>query len=139
MDNLNTIADPHSKIQKSWAILLLRWFLGSVAGSIGSSFLLASTFLMGPLPIVGIIVLGQYGLWNQIISSINFSLYDKIFLYVLNIIFSLLIYSILWGLIGALLASGRKKQIIIGMILMTLYVIAGVLSFSIYGSRMIPT
>ncbi len=140
MDNLNTTASPHLKDRKGWVVLFLRWFLGGVVGFISGLSLLIINFVTGPLCPVGFILLGQYVLFENLIYTI---LYDKFISRTLHhmsaSLVSLLIYSVFWGAIGALLASGRKKQIIVGTILLILYILLGYWSLMIYGSRLIPT
>jgi hypothetical protein len=40
--------------------------------------------------------------------------------------------SLLWGLIGALLASGNRRQLFGGLILLALYLVAGGMSYLYY-------
>lgn len=143
MNNSINIIDNKSKNQspKKSSGIFLRWLLGSIISGMGSLVAIGITFIKVPILIFGLIFLGQYEFCRKIVSSItkSFSYEDIILQYILNSIFSLILYSVSWGLIGALLASGRKKQIFGGVVLLILYAIIGYWSLITYGSRIIPT
>ena len=143
MNNSTNIMDIKSKNQspKKSGALLFRWLLGGVVGGGCSLVAIGITLVKGPILFFGLICLGQYGLYRNIVPSLtkSFTYNDIVMQYLLHVILSLIMYSISWGIIGALLASGRKKQIIVGVVLLILYASIGYWSLITYGSRMMPT
>jgi hypothetical protein len=132
----------HLKHQKNPSILASRGVIGCIGAGVGSLFLLAITFVLGANP-VGLIILGQYLLLKQsvyfIYSLLNDGLDSGIISYGLVEMISIIAFSSIWGLIGALLALKERKQRIAGWLLILLYLIAGYISFRIFGSSIIPT
>lgn len=130
MNSLNTAANPHLKSQKIRIILLLRWFLGGLVG-FGISACIFLDFLndknITPL-LCAIPFIGQFYLFAYLYLStlLNGYISQTISYYI--IIFS----ATIWGLIGALLASGQRKQIFTGAILLILYLIVGILSYMVF-------
>lgn len=120
MNNQNTDTNARSKQWQSWPVLFLRWLLGSLAG-IGISAwiyfgLISHTFEMSPVlsaPFAGHIYL--------------FHLDTVSFLHVSDFFTTFPV--LIWGLIGALLAWGRRNQIVAGMALLIIYVVVGYISF----------
>jgi|GEM_PF-5429383 len=121
MDHSNTDVNRQPKERLGWLILFLRWFVGGIVGYISSLFLLIITETVYP-PLLGPIIAGQQELFYEIFFYMSFDNFrSSDFIYQASVF----VYSTLWGLIGALLASGRKKQKRFGMILLLLYVVAG--------------
>lgn len=104
-------------------VLIFRWLLGGVVGYKVSLFLLMISETRYP-PVLGPIISGQRQLFYNLLHS-DFKPNDEI----LEI--SILIYLIIWGLIGALLASGNKIQKRIGAILLVVYILSGI-GFTIF-------
>ena len=120
------------------------WLRGGAIGCIGGLLLLFITYAIGLIPFFGFIFLGQYLLIQRFVFLVYSSLYgdsisNGLNFYVLNIVVILFIYSTIWGVIGALFASKRKKQVIIATISIVIYVIVGLLAFNMYGSTIFPT
>ena len=130
MNNQSTTTISQSKKWQSWLVLFLRWLLGGLAG-IGISVLIYLDFLTSTnmIPILcGMPFIGQYYLLNYLIySSTYYGNYTVIF------------PALIWGVIGALLASGRKKQIIAGRTLLLLYVIGGIGAYFLAALLLVPT
>ncbi len=137
MDNPGTASSPQPKKWPGWLVLFLRWLLGGIAGYLISYYLFIIS-ASGPLPVIGFLFLGQVELFNSLLFK---ALYDNFILFSPTSIYgtSIFLYSMLWGLIGALLASRRRKQIIAGVIFLVLYIIAGGVYFVILAFRMIAT
>lgn len=119
------------------------WLRGGAVGCVSGLLLLLITYVTGPVAFIGFIFLGQYLLIQRFVLLVYSSLHgdyiaNPLNFYVLSFIVILLIYSTIWGIIGALFASGRKKQVIIAVILIVIYVIGGLLAFNIYGSTIFP-
>jgi hypothetical protein len=120
MNNLNLEPSLQPNKQLNWPVLFLRWLLGALA-AIGISSLIYLDFLTG-INIIPILLklpfVGQYYILNYLIySGLNSSKY------------SIIIPALIWGVIGALLTSGNKKQIHSGRTLLILYVIGGIGSY----------
>lgn len=136
MSKQNTSIDPRSKNLRSWLMLVLRWLLGGLAGIGISSWIyfgLKSDTFTGPflwllemLPILSVPFVGHIYLFYP--GTIHFPV-NYYF-----ITFPVLI----WGLIGALIASGMRNQIIVGTVFLTLYVVVGFFSYFLAFLR-IPT
>jgi hypothetical protein len=137
MHNQNSTTDSKSQKWPSWLVLFLRWILGGLAG-IGISswfyfglkndiFTGAFLWVLETLSILFIPFGGHLHLFYPGASS--FSHVNDFF-----VTFPVLF----WGLIGALLASGRKSQITTGIILLVLFMIVGYISFFLVALR-IPT
>lgn len=130
MNNQNTTENVRSEKWQGWLVLILRGLLGGLAG-IGISAwiyfgLKSHTFEMPPIlsaPFAGHIYLFK-------LDTVSFLHVSDFF-----ITFPVLV----WGLIGALLASGRRNQIVVGMALLILYVIVGYISFFLFVLINIPT
>lgn len=130
MNSLNTATNRHSKNKKNSSILLLRWFLGGLVG-FGISAWVFLDFLNGKniTPILcAVPFIGQFYLFAYLYLSTLLSDYISQTISYYVIIFS----ATIWGLIGALLASGQKKQIFTGAFLLILYLIVGSLSYMIF-------
>ncbi len=130
MNNQTVITDSHSNKWRSRIVLFLRLLLGGLAGIGISSWicfgLISHAIEMSPIlsaPFVGYIYLFH-------LDTVSFQHISDFF-----ITFPVLFL----GLIGALLASGRKSYIKTGAILLGIYVVVGfvssILSILIY----IPT
>ena len=127
--NSRNIADSQSNQWQSWLVLFLRWLLGGIAG-IGIS----SWFYFG---IVTHANTGSFLWFGEILSSVvavpfvglAYLFYPGLISYPSVSDFFVTFPVLIWGLIGALLASGRKEQIKVGVILLVLWVIIGCISF----------
>lgn len=137
MSKLNT-TQPLSTKMRNWLLLLVRWFIGGFVGYVGS-FILFAVSSQGFLPLLGLIFVGQHELFNRIIFSIYFFLYNNFPSSDLKLNASLMIYSTLWGVIGALIASGRQKQKRFGVILLLLYVVIGGCFFLVWSVLSLAT
>jgi len=135
MNTHNRATNSQSNKRQSWPVLFLRWLGGAIVGYIIGFFLLIVSETANP-PLLGAVIAGQEELFENVFFHIlydNSSSIDLIY----NV--SLLVYSSIWGLIGALLTSGVKRQIKAGVILLISYVIVGGLFYIIWAFRMIPT
>ena len=135
MDNQNIATYSGPKKWQSWLVLFLRWLLGAIAGYIIGFILLIITERINP-PLLEPIIAGQQELFEGLIF---YMFYDDAKSFDLILDVSLFVYCTIWGLIGALPASARKKQTKAGVILLILYIIVGFLSYVIWAIRMIPT
>jgi hypothetical protein len=85
------------------------------------------------------ILTGQYLIFLQFFTFIFSSLYGQALSDGSHFLTAGLAYSIAWGIIGALLGSGRKKQEIVGIVFAIIYVALGILGLQLYGSIIFPT
>ena len=118
-------------------MLSLRLLGGAILGyPIG--FLLLILSETGNLSLLGWAISGQEELFDQ---AFFWTLYDKWqlmdFAQVNNA--ALFAYGSLWAFIAALLVSGSRKLIRLGVIFFILYVFTGCLSYIILGVMRIPT
>lgn len=139
MDNLNIDSNPQPKKQANWLVPSFRWFGGCVIGCVSGLLLLIIAFVIGPIALLGFIFLGQYLVFERFVFWVYSSLYGDVISYELNFLFSVVVYSVVWGIIGALFASGKKKYVILGTIMFIIYVALGLLAFKLLGSTMFPT
>lgn len=137
MSKPNT-TQPFSTKLRNWLMLLARWFIGGLVGYVGS-FILFAVSSQGFLPLLSLIFVGQHELFNRIIFAIYSFLFNNFPSSDLKLNASLLIYSTLWGVIGALLLSGRKRQIKIGLLFLIIYIVVGFLSSVIFSFMLFPT
>ena len=105
---------------RSNLVLIFRWLIGFFVG-FGISALVYIDFLNNiyiiPFPIA-VPFIGQYYFFNYLIySSTSYSNYSITF------------PAMIWGIIGALLISGKKNQIKIGTIALIVYVVAGIVLY----------
>jgi hypothetical protein len=107
-------------------------------GCFSSLLLLGITYVVGPSP-VSFIFLGQFLIFQELFFSIFWSLHREAITNGLDFLTSALVYSLVWGIIGALLGSGRKKQVILGIVIAIIYIAVGLLGLRLYGSTMFPT
>jgi len=122
-------ANPRSKQWQSWLVLILRWLLGGLAG-IGISAwiyfgLISHTFEMSP--VLSVPFAGHIYLFH--LDAISFRHVSD---------FLITFPALIWGLIGGLLASGRRNQIVAGMTMLIIYVVVGYISFFLFIIK-IPT
>ena len=147
MDDQVIVSSSH---QNGWRLLFLRWLLGGLLG-FGLSALICYGYLSNDatgflsivsdcLPLIPFIFGSSLLLFDpsffgskELIDSLErlFPTMDRIFIIVL-------IPSLIWGLVGALLASGRKNQIKVGLLLFLLYAAIGLIA-SIRVFLAIPT
>ena len=119
MDNQNLQNNPQPNKLSNWT-LPLRWLLGGLVGfGTSSLFYLDFSTSTNVIPfLLKIPFVGQYYILNYLIySELNSSKYN------------IIIPALIWGVIGALLTSGNRKQIDSGRTLLILYVIAGIGSY----------
>jgi hypothetical protein len=117
---------------------VLRWLGGGAIGCFSGLLLLGITLVLGPtLP--GTLFVGQYFIFLQFFAFIFSSLYRQALSDGAHFLAAGLAYTITWGIIGALLGSGRKKQEIIGIVIAIIYVALGILGLQLYGSIIFPT
>ena len=135
MNNYNNTTNSQSNERQSWLILIFRLLGGSIVGYISGFFLLILSETVHP-PLLGPVIAGQEELFDNIFFYILYENSGSLDL-IHNV--SLLVFLSFWGLIGALILSGRRKLVKIGKILLILYVITGCLSYLIWAFRMIPT
>jgi hypothetical protein len=135
MSDQNAITDSQSKNRRIRLVLFLRWLGGALLGYF-VSFLLLILNETGSLPFLGLVISGQEELFEL---TFFYALYDKLGSTDSTYNVALFVYASLWGLVGALLMSGRRKQIRLGVIFLILYVITGCLSYIILAMVMIPT
>lgn len=135
MDNQNTSASLQSNNGPSSLIQWLRILGGAFLGYLISFFLFVLNET-GYLPLFGWVVSGQVELFESVFFH---AFYDNLRSTVLTDGVALFVYTSLWAFIGALLMSGRRKQIKIGVIFLILYVIGGYSSYMILLMMSIPT
>ena len=135
MDNQNTATNLQSKKWRGSLIQLLRLLGGAILGYLISFVLLIFNGTVF-LPLLGMIISGQEELFELVFF---YALYDS--LRSMGAVHGMaeFVYTSLWALIGALLMSGRRKQIRIGVIFLILYVIVGLLAYSILVMLRVPT
>jgi hypothetical protein len=118
-------------------LVLLRWLLGGIAGYMMSLYVFFTVDTFHP-PLLEPIIIGQVEFFNNLFY--NTSLDNVIFVPLASFYgISGFMYSLLWGLTGSLLASGRKKQISTGLVLLILYIVLGGVYYMIWALRMMPT
>ena len=135
MDNQNTATNLQSKKWRRSLIQLLRLLGGAILGYLISFGLLifdGTVFL----PLLGMIISGQEELFELVFF---YALYDTLRSMGAVQGMAEFVYTSLWALIGALLMSGRRKQIRIGVIFLILYVIFGYLIYNILVVLRLPT
>ena len=137
MDGLDTNRNPQPNKLSKRSFPVLRWLGGGTIGCFGGLLLLGMTFTLGPTRLSTILI-GQYLIFERFFDFF-WSLYRVTISSELFFLTSVLVYSIVWGIIGALLGSGRKKQEIIGVVLAIIYVALGLLGLQLYGSTIFPT
>jgi hypothetical protein len=136
MNNQDTM-DSRSKQWRSWLVLFSRWLLGGFIGfglSAWICFGYITNTITGPLlwvvdflPIITFLFSGPLLLFDPSFFG-NKDLIDSLvrsFPYVDYDFLVISLPSIIWGFIGALLASGRKNQLKLGIIFFLLYVAIG--------------
>ena len=135
MNNQNTV-DEKSKKWPGWLVLFLRYLVGWVIGfgiSVWICLGMITNTVTGPLswvlrlPFISLLFGGPLLLFDYSLFGTKY-LIDSLSRSFPNIDYDFLVVSlpsIIWGFIGALLASGRKEQIKIGIILLLLYVSIG--------------
>src|SRR5690349_6293047 len=112
MDDLSARNNERGKTLKR-LIVILRCLLGGGVGCMGSVLILLVTFfgIFGPLAFV---IQGQYMLFEYLIDSAYLFFSGQTISYGLSLIISISTYSLIWSCIGALMASGSKRQMIAG-------------------------
>ena len=129
LNGLNTVTNLKSKNWRGRLILFLRWFVGGSIGYFSSFFLfLNARNTINLPPFIGPIMFGQHLLFADLYLSNTPAQYVSDVESYYIVIFC----SLLWGLIGASLASGNRRQFIGGLIFLALYLIAGGLSYMYY-------
>lgn len=135
MNSQNTDVNSQSAKWRTRFVLFLHWLGGGLAGfAVGLLLFVLSE--SGQPPVLGLIIAGQQEVFDALMfyvfdgsSGSSDSIYGA----------SILAYSAIWMVIGALLISGRRKQVRTGTILFIFYIIIGFLWY-LYGAfRMIPT
>lgn len=121
--------DNPSSVKKLFTISL-RWLIGFLVG-FGISALVYIDFLNNiyiiPFPIA-IPFIGQYYFFNYLIySSTSYSNYSIVF------------PAMIWGIIGVLLASGKKKQIKIGAIALIGNIVVGIVLYFLSALLLVVT
>lgn len=135
MDNQNTAANSQSKKWRKLPIQLLRLLGSAILGYLISFVLLIINGIVF-LPLLGKIISGHEELFEFVFF---YAFYDTIRSMGAVHGMALFVYTSLWALIGALLMSGKRKQIRIGVIFLILYVIVGRLAYSILVMLSVPT
>jgi hypothetical protein len=135
MSDQTVTMNPQPKKRKTRLVLSLRWLGGALMGFLAALllFVLAES---GQPPVLGLIIAGQQEFFDELMFNVfdgssgsSDSLYGA----------SILAYSAIWVVIGALLMSGKRKQIRTGTILFIFYIILGFLWYLYWAFRMIPT
>jgi hypothetical protein len=138
MDNLNSNSNPQPNKPPKRNFPVLRWLGGGAIGCFSGLLLLGITLVLGPT-LLGTIFIGQYFMFLQFLTFIFSSLYSKVLSSGSHFLMAGLVYAIVWGIIGALLGSGRKKQMMIAIVITIIYVALGLLGLRLYGSIIFPT
>ena len=135
MNNQNTV-DEKSKKWPGWLVLFLRYLVGWVIGfgiSVWICLGMITNTVTGPLswvlrlPFISLLFGGPLLLFDYSLFGTKY-LIDSLSRSFPNIDHNFLVISlpsIIWGVIGALLASGRKEKRKTGFILLVLYEIVG--------------
>ena len=131
--NSNIASQPNK--WRSWLFISLRWLGGGIIGLALGLILLILSETINP-PLLGPIIAGQQEFFDLLLF---YTLYDRFKSFELIENLSLTIHLAIWGIIGALLASGIKLQIRIGMIFLFLYTIMGCLFYMIWSVISLPT
>jgi hypothetical protein len=139
--NNHSTVDEKSKKRPSWLILFLRWLLGGAIGFglsawiclgyitnnttgllsfILDNFIITTILFTGPLLLFDPSFYGNDSFIDFLVRSFPNADYDFL-------VISL--PSMIWGFIGALLASGSKEQTRVGRILLVAYIILGCISY----------
>lgn len=121
MDNQIETSNPQRNKWRNRLILFLRWAGGWITGLVIGLFLYFVNEAINP-PLIGPILAGQEEFFEDLVFILlydHFKSSDPIDL------ISLLLFSTIWGIAGALLFSGKKRQIRLGVILLILYSIIG--------------
>jgi hypothetical protein len=137
MDNLNSNSNPQLNKLPKRSFPFLRWLGGGAIGCFSGLLLLGITLVLGPT-LLNTIFIGQYFMFLQFLTFIFSSLYSEVLSSGSHFLMAGLVYSIVWGIIGALLGSGRKKQKIIGIVIAVIYIALGLLGLQLYGSIIFP-
>jgi hypothetical protein len=137
MNNPDTAGTPPPKRQPVGLLLFLRWLLGGIAGYVAGVFLLILGYTGQP-PLLGPIIVGQVEFFNNLFywTSLDTFIESPPITFFGTSGFAC---SLLWGITGSLLASGRKRQMTSGMIFLILYLLLGGVYFIVWAFRMIPT
>lgn len=137
MDGQDANTNPQPSNLSNKSLPVLRWLGGGAIGCFSGLLLLGITLALGPAPL-GMILIGQFlffeGFFDSFLSLFRIAISSEVLF-----LTSVLVYSIVWGIIGALLGSGRKKQVMIGIVIPILYVAVGLFGLWLYGSTMFPT
>ena len=142
MDNQDPAMDSRSNKLRPVLVLLGRWLLGGLAGFwisawIGQGYLSNNTtgllkLILDSTSLVAVLFMGQVLLFDPSFFgkkwfidwlAYSFPNAERNFLIVL-------VPSLIWGLVGLLLASGRNEQKKMGIILLIIYVIVGCISLT---------
>jgi uncharacterized membrane protein len=113
--------------QRNWLILILRWLIGGAVAYKVSLFLFILSETQYP-PVLGPIISGQQGLFYKL--TFNF-LYSHLNSSDLIFEISIFLYQFIWVTTSALIASGEKIQMRIGVILLIIYILLGI-GFSMF-------
>lgn len=127
MDEQKVIPNPKPDKWQNWLILLSRWLGGGIAG-LGIGLFLFILNETTYIPLFGAVIAGQIELLEDllfILLSDLFGASDSIDL------IALLLFGAIWGIAGALLFSGKKRQIGLGWILLVLFSIIGMVWYVI--------
>ena len=126
MKLINSDSDSQSNKHIVVLFIILRWFAGGIIGCLTSFFLLKFLPSLRTLPpLLGPILLGQYLLFYYLLPS-NYPL-DFTFATIDTT--SMVLYSVLWGVIGGMFASGKRIQRRFGIIFLILYITIGCLLY----------
>jgi hypothetical protein len=135
MNRQNTDIDSQPVKWQTRFVLFLRWLGGGLVG-LAVGLLLFVLSESGEPPVLGPIIAGQQEFFDELMFYLfhgYFGSSDSIYGA------SILAYSAIWVAIGALLMSGRRKQIKTGAILFLFYITIGFLWYLYWAFRMIPT
>jgi hypothetical protein len=135
MNEPNNKTTPQSQAKLSWFPISLRWLVGGIVGYIFGSYLNDHYYdlpYLFPLFIIQQSWLEFYFVYKH--TFLNKYLSPEAISSLITFI-----HLMLFGLLGALLASGRKKQIKIGKILAVLYIVMGFLLIIIFLALSFPT
>ena len=135
MDNLHLDRTPQRDEQSNWLILSLRLLGGTILGYFISFFLMVWDETAN-LPLLGLVIYGQ----EEMFELVSFyALYDKFRSIDLTHHVAWFVYASLWAIIVALLVSGWRKLIRLGVIFFILYILTGCLSYLILAMMRVPT
>ena len=130
--SLNTLYSSLARDETNQLVLGLRLLVGVLVGLTIAMFLLIVSFYA---PALGLIFMGQQLLFGELFLY-SFPAELEYFGYLYHA--SMIVYAVNWAILGALFSSGRRTLIITGRVLLAVYVLAGVIAYTLHAFRILP-